>query len=246
MKKTVQSILLVAIATSSINLKAQNILKDVINTGTQILNGNSNLGNGLSNDQIIGGLREALSIGTNNSTSSAGKINGFLSNPLIKIPFPKEAQVMESQLRALGLNKQCDNFVRQLNRAAENAASKAAPIFLSAITSMTINDGLGILKGGDNAATKYLQGATTAQLKAQFAPIVKNALNQVHITKYWKPLTTKYNKIPLVNKVNPDLELYVTDKALEGLFKLVSAEENKIRKDPMARVSDLLKKVFGS
>jgi hypothetical protein len=132
-----------------------------------------------------------------------------------------------------------------LNRAAEEAAKDAAPIFLKAITSMSIGDGFSILKGGDNAATTYLKDKTNAELMEKFKPVVANALQKVQITKYWNPLMTKYNSLPMTSKVNPNLEDYVTKKAIEGLFKLVADEELKIRKDPGARVTDILKKVFG-
>jgi hypothetical protein len=132
-----------------------------------------------------------------------------------------------------------------LNRAAEEAAKSAAPIFLNAIKGITITDGFSILKGSDNAATQYLQGKTVEELKVKFNPIVKTAINKVQLTKYWAPIITSYNKIPMVQKQNPDLTAYVTDRAIQGLFKLIAEQELKIRKDPAARISELLKKVFG-
>jgi len=135
--------------------------------------------------------------------------------------------------------------VETLNRAAEIAAKDATPIFINAITSMSLTDGISILKGNETAATNYLKTNTNDQLKIKFLPVVKNALQKVQITKYWNPLASKYNKLPMTKKVNPNLEDYVTQKAIEGLFKLVGDEEAKIRKDPASRVSDLLKKVFG-
>ena len=200
----------------------------------------------LSNDDIVKGLKEALSVGSNNSAAKASKKDGYYKNPLIKIPFPKEAQQMESTLKSIGMNKQVDQFVMTLNRAAEDAAKKAAPIFVSAITKMTITDGLNILKGKDDAATQFLKKTTSTQLKSEFQPIVKASINKVQVTKYWNPLVTNYNKVPFVTKMNPNLDDYVTQKAIEGLFTLVAQEEGKIRKDPAARVSDILKKVFGS
>jgi hypothetical protein len=172
-------------------------------------------------------------------------VDGFFKNTSIKIPFPAEAENVETKLRALGMGTQCDKFVETLNRGAEEAAKSAAPIFLDAITKLTISDGMKILKGADNAATEYLKTNTTASLKTAFLPIVKTALTKVEVTKYWNPLATAYNKIPLVTPVNPDLDTYVTTKAIDGLFKLIAAEEYKIRKDPVARVNDILKKVFG-
>lgn len=200
----------------------------------------------LSNDDIVKGLREALSVGSKNSAEKASKPDGYYKNPLIKIPFPKEAQQMETTLKNIGMRKQVDQFVMTMNRAAEDAAKKAAPIFLNAITRMTIKDGVNILKGKDDAATQYLKTSTSTQLKNEFKPIIKESLNKVQITKYWNPLMTSYNKVPFVKKMNPNLEDYVLQKAIDGLFTLVAQEELKIRKDPAARVTDILKKVFGS
>ncbi|HNW99530.1 MAG TPA: DUF4197 domain-containing protein [Bacteroidales bacterium] len=218
--------------------KAQDINK-AINAVNNTVKSNT-----LTNSEIIQGLKEALKVGTNNSVTSASAVDGFFKNSLIKIPFPSEAQAMETKLRSIGMGDQCDKFVETLNRGAEEASKSAANIFLNAITNLTISDGMKILKGADNAATQYLQDNTTASLKTSFLPIVKSALQKVEVTKYWNPLATAYNKIPLVTKVNPDLDAYVTDKAISGLFKLIAAEEYKIRKDPAARITDILKKVF--
>jgi len=216
-----------------------------INLNNTLNSINQNLGQGLSNDKIVSGLKEALTRGSNNSSTKASKVDGFYKNPAIKIPFPKEAQDMERTLKSLGMQKQTDAFVKSLNRAAEDAAKKAAPIFIKAITSMSINDGLNILRGGDHSATNFLQGKTTPDLKKEFSPIVKSSLAKVQVTKYWAPLAKNYNKIPTVKKLNPNLEEYVTAKAIEGLFKLVAEEEAKIRKDPVATGSALLQEVFG-
>jgi hypothetical protein len=199
----------------------------------------------LSNDEIVQGLREALNVGTNNSTGAASKVDGYLKNPRLFIPFPPEAQDMKEKLEKFGMKKKVDEFETSLNRAAEEAAKTAAPIFLDAIKGMGISDGMAILKGADTAATKYLKDNTSTQLNAKFRPIVKDALDKVKVTSYWTPLVTKYDRIPGVKKQNPDLEAYVTERAMAGLFLLVADEEAKIRKDPMARVSDILKKVFG-
>ena len=214
-----------------------NILNQVVTSVTG--------GGGLSNDQIIRGLKEALNVGTSNSTTMASKLDGFYKNPLIKIPFPPQAKNMEKQLRSVGMGKEIDKFTKTLNRAAEDAAKSAAPVFMDAITKMTINDGLQILNGGNEAATNYLKGASGAALKAAFIPIVKTSLNKVQITKYWTPLTKTYNRLPLSNKVNTDLNDYVTQRAIDGLFKLIAQEELKIRTDPQARINDILKTVFG-
>lgn len=238
-------ILLLLVSGLFTELKAQKI-GDIIKTATGVATGVVN-GNGqtVSNDEVVKGLKEALSVGVNKAGASASKTDGFNKNSLIKIPFPPEAKQMETTLKSMGMTKQLNKFTETLNRAAEKAAKDAAPIFLKAITSMSLTDGISILKGGDNAATKFLQDKTTTELKGKFKPVVAAALKSVQITKYWNPLATTYNKVPMVQKVNPNLEDYVTIKAIEGMFKLVGQEETKIRKDPASRISDLLKKVFG-
>jgi len=200
----------------------------------------------LSNDEVVKGLKDALTVGTNNSTAAASKVDGYYKNPKVFIPFPKEAKDVKDKADALGMKPQTDKFVMTLNRAAEEAAKNAAPVFIDAVKGMSIGDGFTILKGANNAATQYLKDKTTAELRQKFTPIVKAALDKVEITKYWNPIITKYNKIPFVQKQNPDLTAYVTEKAMEGLFILIADEELKIRKDPAAQVTDLLKKVFGS
>lgn len=233
-------ILFVFVSIIVVNTNAQVNLDKIKNTVS-----GSGSGNNLTNDEVIKGLREALTVGTNNATSVVSKTDGFFKNPSIKIPFPQDAIKVKNICENLGMKPQVDKFILTLNRAAEEASKEAAPIFINAIKSMSINDGFTILKGADNAATKYLQDKTNAELKQKFKPIVQNALKKVEITKYWTPLITTYNKTPGAQKMNPDLEEYVTLKALDGLFKMVAQEELKIRKDPAARVSDLLKKVFG-
>jgi hypothetical protein len=221
---------------------AQFKLNDVMKEAKDVTGGKKKL----SNDEVISGLKEALNVGTNNSTASASKVDGYLKNDKIKIPFPKEAEQMESTLRKVGMNKEVDDFVTSMNRGAEEAAKNAAPIFLNAIKGMSIGDGMTILKGSDSAATGYLRKQTTADLTVKFMPVIKAALEKVEVTKYWEPLVKRYNQIPFVTKQNPKLDEYVNSKALDGLFYLISQEELKIRKDPAARVTDLLKKVFGS
>jgi hypothetical protein len=200
----------------------------------------------LTNQEIIDGLKQALTVGSNNSASSASKLDGYFKNPKIKIPFPPEVKKVETQLRSLGMNKQVDDFVLTINRAAEDAAKQAAPIFVDAVKTMTITDGINILKGKDTAATNYLRQKTSVALHNKFKPVIRSSTQKVQVTKYWNPLITTYNQIPFVEKLNPDLEEYITDRALNGLFYLISQEETKIRKDPAARVTELLKKVFGS
>ncbi|MBK9285350.1 MAG: DUF4197 domain-containing protein [Sphingobacteriaceae bacterium] len=199
----------------------------------------------LTNEDVINGLKEALSIGTNNSSSLASKVDGYYKNPRLFIPWPEEAKDMRAKLLKMGMEKKIKEFETSLNRAAEEAAKKAAPVFTNAIVKMSVSDGFAILKGSDTAATNYLRKTTYSPLETEFLPIVKEAINTVKVTSYWNPLVTTYNKLPGVKKQNPDLDKYVTNKAINGLMILISDEEVKIRKDPMARVTDLLKKVFG-
>ncbi len=192
------------------------------------------------------GIREALIKGTNEGVSIVSVIDGYFKNTEIKIPFPPEAANIENKLRAVGLGAQVDKAILSINRAAEDAAKEAKPIFVSAITSMTIMDAINIVKGQNNAATQYLQKTTSLQLNDKFKPVIRNSLDKVNATKYWSELITTYNKIPLVEKMNPDLAAYVTEKAIGGLFVMIAKEELKIRKDPVARTTEILRKVFGS
>lgn len=208
--------------------------------------GNSNA---LTNGEVISGLKEALTIGIGNSVNIASVTNGFLKNTEIRLPFPQEAIKVKETANKLGLTSQVQKFEETLNHAAEEAVKEALPIFKNAITKMTIQDGFKILNGGNGAATSYLKSATKSQLVTAFSPKVEAAISKVGLTKIWEPIATKYNlAAPMLgyNKVNPDLKAYVTEKAIDGLFKLVADEENKIREDAGARVTDLLKKVFGS
>lgn len=200
----------------------------------------------LSSSEIAAGLKEALSIGVNIGSDNASQLDGFFKNSKIKIPFPPEVQQIENTLRKVGLGGEVDKFVMALNRGAEDAAKEAKPIFIAAIKQMTISDALSILKGDKNAATLYLQKTTSVALAEAFSPIVDKALAKNNATKYYGDLSTAYNKIPLVKKVNTDLKGYATQKAMDGLFILVAEEEAKIRENPLARTTDLLKRVFGA
>jgi hypothetical protein len=203
----------------------------------------------LSNGEVISGLKEALQIGIKNSVNLTSVTDGFFKNSTIKLPFPEDAIKVKQKAMDLGMGSQVEKFEMTLNRAAEDATKAALPIFADAITNMTIQDGFKILNGGDGAATKYLRDNTTAKLTAAFAPKVGESINKVKLTEYWNPIITKYNSVMAITggqKMNPDLNAYVTERAILGLFKLVEQEENKIRKDPMARVTDILAKVFGS
>lgn len=198
-----------------------------------------------STQEVASGLKEALTKGVSKGSDEVSKQDGFFKNPEIKIPFPPEVQQVESTLRKMGMDEQVDKFILSLNRAAEDAAKEAKPIFVSAIKQMTIEDAWSILKGEDDAATKYLNKTTSTQLKEKFKPVIKASLDKVNATKYYKELITAYNKVPLVKKVNPDLDVYATDKATDGLFVMIAKEEKNIRKNPGARTTELLKKVFG-
>lgn len=201
---------------------------------------------GLTEKDAADGIKEALVNGTGESVKLVSVLNGYWANPEIRIPFPPEAMEMESKLRAIGMAKKVDEFNESMNRAAEKAASEAKTIFITAIKGMTVRDAINIVKGSDNAATTYLKNTTSPELNTKFQPIVKTSLDNVNATRYWSDLITIYNKIPMVKKMNPNLTQYVTQKAIDGLFIMIAKEELKIRKDPMARTSELLKKVFGN
>ena len=201
---------------------------------------------GLSEKDAADGIKEALVNGTGESVKLVSALNGYWGNPEIKIPFPSEAREMETELRNIGMSKKVDEFNESMNRAAEKAANEAKPIFIAAIKGMTVKDAISIVRGADNAATIYLKNTTSSELIIKFQPIIKTSLDNVNATKYWTNLITIYNKIPLVKKMNPNLTEYVTQKAIDGLFVMIAKEELKIRKDPMARTSELLKRVFGN
>jgi len=203
----------------------------------------------LTNAEVISGLKEALNVGIKNSVNLTSVTDGFLKNADIKLPFPQDALKVKEKALQLGMSGQVEKFETTLNRAAEEATKEALPIFADAITNMSISDGFAILNGGNGAATKYLKDNTTAKLVTAFSPKVEAAISKVKLTEYWNPIITKYNsaaKLTGGEQMNPDLNKYVTEKAIAGLFHMVEIEENKIRKDPLARVSDILVKVFGS
>jgi Protein of unknown function (DUF4197) len=196
------------------------------------------------NLDISAGLKEALQKGITEQVTKLTAVDGFYKNEAVKILFPAELQKVDKTLRSMGLSSLADEGVKVLNRAAEDAVKEATPIFVNAITSMKITDAKNILLGNESAATAYLQGATSTQLYSKFNPVVKTSLSNVGADKVWEGIIKKYNAIPLVTKVNPDLNDYVTNKAMEGVFKMISVEEKKIRTDISARTSPLLKKVF--
>lgn len=200
---------------------------------------------GLSNDEIVSGLKEALTVGSNNSAQKLSAVDGFFKDAAIKILMPPEAQKAEKKLRSLGMGKLVDDAILSMNRAAEDASKSAAPIFINAVKQMSFQDALGILRGGDFAATNYLKDKTSSPLTEAFRPVIEASLKKVDATKYWNTVFSTYNKFSS-DKVNPDLSAYVTEKSLSGIFYQVGLEEQKIRKDPMARTTDILKKVFAN
>jgi putative ubiquitin-RnfH superfamily antitoxin RatB of RatAB toxin-antitoxin module len=198
-------------------------------------------------DDVAKGLIEALQIGAEKSAAKASAVDGFYKNADIFIPFPKEAIKVKNALEKAGMKKQVTEFELSLNRAAEEASKKALPIMVEAIKGITFTDAMSILKGSNDAATIYLKEKTTSKLQVAFKPIVKEAISKVKVTKYWDNVANAYNKVNILSKgkkINPDLEAYITDKAIEGLFKLIAKEEEQIRDNPAARTTDLLKKIF--
>jgi len=200
---------------------------------------------GLSNDEIVSGLKEALSVGTNNAAQQLSAADGFFKDAAIKILMPEEAKKAEKKLRSMGMGKLVDDAILAMNRAAEDASKSAAPIFVNAVKQMSIQDALGILRGGDFAATSYLKDRTTTSLTDAFRPVIEASLKKVNATKYWNAVFIAYNRFS-ADKINPDLAAYVTEKSLSGIFHQVGLEEQKIRKDPLARTTDILKKVFAN
>jgi hypothetical protein len=206
---------------------------------------NQTTGGNPTSTEIASGLKEALEKGTGISADRLSLQDGYLGNLDVKIFFPEEAKQVERTLRNLGLGSMCDQVITSLNRAAEDAAKEAKPIFTDAIKQMSFQDVQKILLGEQNAATQYFQGTTTNSLTQKFSPVIDNSLKKVDATKYWGDVMTRYNKVPLVKPVNTDLTAYVTEKAIQGIFVEIAKEELKIRQSVGARTSPLLQKVFG-
>ena len=223
------------------------MIRDYINDAGRALGaGKKKENKTITNTEIVAGLKEALDQGAKSATSKLSVTNGFFGNALVKVLMPPEAAKVENTLRQIGMGAYVDKAILAMNRAAEDAAIKAQPIFINAIKTMTITDALNILKGNNDAATQYLKGKTSAQLTAAFKPVISASLDKVNATKYWTEVFEVYNNLPTTfNKVNPDLSAYVTERALNGVFVYVADEESKIRMNPAARATDLLKKVFG-
>ena len=240
MKRIITLVLLIVLYQG---LQAQG-LGGLLNKAKNAVSGNQT---GLSNDDIVSGLKEALVTGSTKGANLLSQTDWFFANAALKILLPPEAQKIEKTLRSVGLGKQVDDAILSMNRAAEDACKSAAPIFSNAIKQMSFQDAVGILKGSDTAATSYLKSKTTNPLTEAFRPVIESSLEKVDATKHWNTLITSYNKLPLVrDKINPDLAAYVTERSLSGIFYQVAVEEKEIRKNPLARTSDILKKVFGA
>jgi hypothetical protein len=213
----------------------------------QVTGGGSNSGVNFTQNEAAQAIKEALSKGVTEGVKKVSVTDGYFKNSFIKIPFPKEVKVVETTMRQIGLGSLIDNFVLSLNRAAESAAKAATHIFINYIKQLTITDAINIVSNKQSdAATRFLERTTTEQLVTAFKPSIKTALDKSLATKYWKDITSRYNKIPFVSKVNTDLPDYATRKAITGLFYMVAQEEAKIRKDPKGAASSIIDKVFGS
>lgn len=195
--------------------------------------------------KIVAGLKEALSIGTDNAVVDVSEVGGYFKNQAIRILLPQEIQKTGKMLRKFGFGGVVDDFEHSMNTAAEQAAPKAKAIFIDAITQMTFDDARRILNGPDTAATDFLRTKTSASISKLFRPIVTKSMDRVGVTRYYKQMVTPLKMLPIDSPVPVDLDGYVTEKALNGLFVMVAEEEKKIRLDPAARVTDLLKDVFG-
>jgi RNA binding exosome subunit len=200
---------------------------------------------GPDNDTIISGLKEALSIGTDKAVKNVSQVDGYFGNKMIKILMPEKIQNVADVLSKVGYRKEVDDFILSMNRAAEKAGPQATAFFIDAIKDMSFDDAGKILKGGDTAATEFFRTKTHNKIYNAFKPIISSSIDEVGVTNSYKNMMAKYESIPFVDKQSLDLDHYVTNKALDGLFYMVGQEEKKIRTDPAARVTDLLKTVFG-
>jgi len=239
--------LAVLLSVGTTGISHAQILRDYVDDAKKTISDHGGKKKGLSDADISAGLKQALQVGAQNATAKVSAVDGFFGNALIKILMPPEAEKVEKTLRSIGLGDQVDKAILSMNRAAEDASKKAVDIFIDAIKNMSIQDGLSILKGSNDAATQYLKAKTTTALTNAFRPVIEESLDKVNATKYWAVVFNTYNELPTTNKkVNPDLPAYVTERALNGVFVYIADEEAKIRMNPAARVTDLLKKVFGS
>ncbi len=215
-------------------------LQKVINSLPDLMENNRVL----SQTDIGNGLKQALNNGISNQVSKLTSENGFYKNELVRILLPKELQVVDKTFRKIGLGKLADEGIKALNRTASDAVKTATPIFVNAVKEITFNDAKNILMGAENSATLYLQDKTKSKLYSQFNPVIKSSFSKVQADKIWENLINKYNSVPFVKKVNPNLADYVTNEALKGVFTMIEKEEKGIRKNPLLRNTYLLKKVF--
>ena len=212
-----------------------------------ILGGGPGTSGALDESTVTAGIKEALRVGTQNTVLSTSKVDGYLGNALIRIAMPSQLQSAASALRQAGLGAQVDEMEVGMNRAAELAAGEAREVFWNAITSMTVSDAFGILRGGNTAATDYFRQQTYGALRTRFHPIIQEKINEVGLSRVYGRISDAYNSLPLGGSSRlVDLDGYVTDQALAGLFTVLASEEQKIRQDPAARTTELLKRVFGS
>jgi hypothetical protein len=202
---------------------------------------------GVGNDEstVVAGLREALQVGARRAVAQTGRTDGYLGNPLIRIPLPDSLDTMARGLRAVGLGAKVDELEVGMNRAAERAAGEAVDVFATAIRGMSIADGYAVLRGGGTAATDYLQSRTSDTLRQRYEPIVSQAMDQVGLVSLYDSLLGRYQALPFTRSPSLDIRRYVTDRALDGLFTVLGQEEQRIREDPAARTSELLQRVFG-
>ena len=235
MKKV--KILLLLLAPLISQAQLNEIIKTVNKKSTSITKYTGNV-------DISAGLKEALNKGISEQVSQLTAMNGFYKNQAVKILMPAELAKVDKTLRRMGLSKLADEGVLLMNRAAEEAVKEATPIFVSAVKNLTITDAKDILLGKDDAATRYLETKTTTELYSKFKPVVQESMGKVGADVVWTTIITKYNSVPFVTKINPDITDYVTDKALEGVFKMIAVEELKIRDNLNARTSNTLKEVF--
>lgn len=236
MKKALFALILSPILSyGQFNQLVKNATKQVIPVKTTGSTGNLD---------IAGGLKEALQNGISKQVSLLTAEDGFLKNDMVKIPFPAELQKVSSTLNSLGLSNLTNEGIKTMNRAAEMAVKEATPVFVDAIKNMSFADAKAILMGNKTEATTYLQKTTSTTLYGKFKPVVQQAIGKAGADKAWNTIISKYNSVPMVSKVNPDLNDYVTQKTLEGVFKMISVEETKIRESSSSRSSDLLQKVF--
>lgn len=242
MKNALYLLLFISL-TKAIPVHAQltNLKKKIEKTGISITGTR-----GLSEDEIGRGLKEALNKGIEKGVDKLSQKDGYFQDDQIKLLLPEEARQVEAKLRKIGQGQKVDATIESLNRAAEDAAQSAKELFVLAIKNLSLSDAMGILKGEDGAATNYLSKSTRPQLIEKFTPLIQASLDKVGATEQWSRLFTAYNKIPFVQKVNPDLVSYTTTKAIDGLFVQVAKQELEIRKNPAARGTELLKKVFGN